>query len=80
MKGLYLFTRGYLQALAGKPGVIINVSSSVSDTITPNLSSYATSKAAVNRSVIFSQCFLFLSGFWGASEGGERKNVLIFWI
>ncbi|MCJ1267189.1 hypothetical protein MMC22_007074 [Lobaria immixta] len=49
VKGLYLFTRAYLQALDGKPGIILNVSSSVSDIISPNLSSYATSKAAVNR-------------------------------
>jgi short-subunit dehydrogenase len=51
VKGLYLCTRTYLRALAGKPGVILNVSSSVSDMVTPNLSSYATTKTAVNRSV-----------------------------
>ena len=49
VKGLYICTRTYLCALAGKPGVILNVSSSVSDTVSPNLSSYATSKTAVNR-------------------------------
>lgn len=40
-----------LSALAGKPRVILNVSSSVSDMVSPNLSSYATTKMAVNRSV-----------------------------
>ncbi|KAL2044706.1 hypothetical protein N7G274_002480 [Stereocaulon virgatum] len=49
VKGLYLCTRTYLRALAGKPGVILNVSSSVSDMVSPNLSSYATTKTAVNR-------------------------------
>lgn len=49
VKGLYLCTRAYLRALAGKPGLILNVSSSVSDMVSPNLSSYATTKMAVNR-------------------------------
>lgn len=51
IKGLYLCTRAYLRALAGKSGVILNVSSSVSNAVSPNLSSYATTKLAVNRYV-----------------------------
>ena len=52
MKGLFICTRAYLRALDGKKdGVILNVSSSVCDIVTPNLSSYGTSKMAVNRCV-----------------------------
>lgn len=76
VKGLYLFTRGYLRALAGKSGIILNVSSSVSDTITPNLSSYASSKAAVNRSVIRSHYFPLLSGFRVKKKRKKRINIL----
>ncbi|KAI9849923.1 MAG: hypothetical protein M1837_000137 [Sclerophora amabilis] len=53
IKGLYLCTRAYLRALAENPGVILNVSSSVADMVSPNISSYGTSKLAVNRSTEF---------------------------
>ena len=46
---MYLCTRAYLLALHGRPGVIINTSSSVSDLVSPQMSSYGTSKMAVNR-------------------------------
>lgn len=56
VKGTYLFTRAYLHALKGQGNsgdadgrVIINVSSSLSDMVTPNMSSYGTSKTAVDR-------------------------------
>ncbi|KAF2676984.1 NAD(P)-binding protein [Lentithecium fluviatile CBS 122367] len=49
VKGTYLVTRAYLRLLDGKPGTIINVSTSISNTVLPNMSSYATSKHAVNR-------------------------------
>ncbi|KAJ4344865.1 uncharacterized protein N0V89_012609 [Didymosphaeria variabile] len=49
LKGTYLVTRAYLRLLDGKPGTIINVSTSISDAVLPNMSSYATSKHAVNR-------------------------------
>jgi NAD(P)-dependent dehydrogenase (short-subunit alcohol dehydrogenase family) len=49
VKGTYLFTRAYLRLLDGKPGTIINVSTSISDAVLPHMSSYATSKHAVNR-------------------------------
>jgi NAD(P)-dependent dehydrogenase (short-subunit alcohol dehydrogenase family) len=41
--------RAYLRLLDGKPGTIINVSTSISDAVLPHMSSYATSKHAVNR-------------------------------
>lgn len=47
--GLYLVTRQWLKALAGKPGTVVNTSSSVSDLVAPNMSSYGASKLAVNR-------------------------------
>jgi NAD(P)-dependent dehydrogenase (short-subunit alcohol dehydrogenase family) len=47
--GLYLVTRQWLKALAGKPGTVVSTSSSVSDLVAPNMSSYGTSKLAVNR-------------------------------
>lgn len=49
VKGTYLVTRAYLRLLDGKPGTILNVSTSISDNVLPNMSSYATSKHAVNR-------------------------------
>ena len=39
----------YLRQLAGKPGTILNVSSSVSTTTNEGLSSYASAKTAINR-------------------------------
>ena len=53
VKGTYLCTRAYLRLLDGKPGTILNVSTSISDAVLPNMSSYATSKMAVNR---FTEC------------------------
>jgi NAD(P)-dependent dehydrogenase (short-subunit alcohol dehydrogenase family) len=47
--GLYFVTRAWLRALAGKPGVVVSTSSSVGDLAAPNMSSYGTSKMAVNR-------------------------------
>jgi NAD(P)-dependent dehydrogenase (short-subunit alcohol dehydrogenase family) len=50
VKGVYLVARSWLRALNGKkPGVMINTSSSVSDVVTHEMSSYGTSKHAVNR-------------------------------
>jgi NAD(P)-dependent dehydrogenase (short-subunit alcohol dehydrogenase family) len=49
MHGLYLVTREWLRALAGGPGIVVSTSSSVSDLVAPNMSSYGTSKLAVNR-------------------------------
>ena len=49
MHGLYLVTRAWLRILAGKPGVVVNTSSSVADLVAPNMSSYGTTKTAVNR-------------------------------
>jgi NAD(P)-dependent dehydrogenase (short-subunit alcohol dehydrogenase family) len=49
VKGVYLCSRAYLRRRNGKPGVILNVSSSVSNVVNPGLSSYAISKTAVNR-------------------------------
>ena len=47
--GLYLVTRAWLRALNGKPGTVVNTSSSMSDLISPGYTSYGTSKLAVNR-------------------------------
>ncbi|KAF1825881.1 NAD(P)-binding protein [Dissoconium aciculare CBS 342.82] len=47
--GLYLVTRQWLKALTGRAGTVISTSSSVSDRVDPNMSSYGTSKHAVNR-------------------------------
>ena len=49
VKGVYLCSRAYIRALAGKPGVIINTSSIGSRMIAPGLSSYQSGKMAVNR-------------------------------
>ncbi|KAF2270131.1 NAD(P)-binding protein [Lojkania enalia] len=53
VKGTYLCTRAYLRLLNGAAGTILNVSTSISDCVLPNMSSYATSKLAVNR---FTEC------------------------
>lgn len=47
--GTYLVTRAWLRALRGKPGIVVSTSSSVGDLVAPNMSSYGTSKLAVNR-------------------------------
>ena len=54
--GFYLVARAWLRALNGRPGTLIATSSSVSDLVNPNMSSYGTSKMAVNRIVEMIQC------------------------
>ncbi|MCJ1246255.1 hypothetical protein MMC30_003461 [Trapelia coarctata] len=53
VRGVYLCSRAYLRLLRGRPGVILNVSSSVSTFVNEGLSSYASAKTAVNRQVAF---------------------------
>ena len=77
MKGLYLCTRTYLRALAGKPGVILNVSSSVSDMVSPNLSSYATSKTAVNRSVRLPWLIVYVPSLISGPAGSRKQFILV---
>jgi len=48
VKGTYLCTRAYLRMLAGKPGVIVNVSSAASNMVVPEQSAYNISKVAMN--------------------------------
>ncbi|SPO02050.1 related to oxidoreductase, short chain dehydrogenase/reductase family [Cephalotrichum gorgonifer] len=62
VKGTYLCTRAYLQLLLGKPGTILNVSTSIADSVLPSMSSYATSKMAVNR---FTECVQLEHGAQG---------------
>jgi len=62
VKGTYLVTRAYLRLLNGRPGTILNVSTSISDSVLPNMSSYATSKHAVNR---FTECVQLEYGHQG---------------
>ena len=49
VKGTYLMTRAYLRSLEGRPGTIINVTTSVADMAVPNMSAYGSSKLAINR-------------------------------
>ena len=77
MKGLYLCTRTYLRALAGKPGVILNVSSSVSDMVSPNLSSYATTKTAVNRSVQLPWIIVYFPSLISEPAGSRKQFILV---
>lgn len=47
---MYLFSRAFIRARAGRPGgVILNVSSSVANGATLGMSAYGGSKTAVNR-------------------------------
>lgn len=62
VKGTYLVTRAYLRLLNGRPGTILNVSTSISDAVLPNMSSYATSKHAINR---FTECVQLEHGHQG---------------
>ena len=49
--GFYLVARAWLRALSGKPGTLVATSTSVSDLADRNMSSYGSSKLAVNRIV-----------------------------
>lgn len=48
-------THQYLNHLNGKPGIIINLTTSVSDMVVPGMSAYGGSKLAVNRFTQFVQ-------------------------
>ena len=49
--GFYLVARAWIRALNGKPGILVATSTSVSDMADRNMSSYGSSKMAVNRIV-----------------------------
>ncbi|KAF4628185.1 hypothetical protein G7Y89_g9966 [Cudoniella acicularis] len=77
VKACYLSSRAYLHALAGKKGVILNVSSSVSDLTNPGLSSYASAKTAINRLTEFIHLGMVASEAWerGILETGMGEKA-----
>ncbi|KAI9843160.1 MAG: hypothetical protein M1838_002748 [Thelocarpon superellum] len=80
-KSVYMCSRAYLRALAGRPGVILNVSSNASFSMGRTLSSYSASKTAANRITEFIdlehseqgvQCIAFHPGGIADTDLGRR--------